>query len=159
MLALASPSTASAADTPVRVNACTLGSPRTTQSYYAAAYYPVNGPYYWGDPYGHTYHQYALPSSSHTTSAKLNIAYVNVTNKPLKEVEFGFVMEGLLLAEVRDQGKFSPGAEIKHTFGVNENVFHHRKGSAQCLPLRATYEDGTVWTSEHLPKLNSALYR
>ena len=121
---------------------------------FVPAYYPAR-PYYWGDVYGRGYYQ---PTVS-TTNPQLAIDYTNVGTKVAKVIEFGLIARGQLVAEVRDVGTFSPGAEIKHKFGLSRNVFPLGTGLPQCLPLRITYEDGTKWRSRHLPALTQGLYQ
>jgi hypothetical protein len=64
-----------------------------------------------------------------------------------------------LVAEVRDVGTFSHGAEIKHTFGLSPNVFPISTGLPECVPLRITYENGKVWHNPRLPHANPGLYK
>jgi hypothetical protein len=145
---------------PVKVNKCLPIGPKTTVHYsgYTPAYYP-SGPYYWRDPYGRRYYQYpAVSANTHTTNPTLDIDYVNVTHDPIAQIDFGLVAKGILVAEVRDVGTFSPGAEIKHNFGLNPNVFPLGTGLAQCVPLRATYKNGTTWENPHLPSPNTSIY-
>ncbi len=118
---------------------------------YVPAYYPARTPYYWNDVYGRRFYQ---PTVS-TTSPQLAIDYKNQGSKVATAIEFGLVARGHLVAEVRDVGTFSPGAEIKHRFGISKNVFPLGTGLAQCLPLRVTYQDGTHWRSLRLPALMS----
>jgi hypothetical protein len=145
---------------PVHVKKCEPQQGRTTVSSagYTSGYYPGSR-YTWRDPYGHRYHQYPVTATAHTTNPTLNIDYVNTNPKPLKEVEFGLVAKGHLVAEVRDVGTFSQGSEIKHSFGLNPNVLPLGTGFAQCVPLRASYEDGTSWTNPQLPQSTSSIYR
>ncbi|HTJ25385.1 MAG TPA: hypothetical protein VMA36_04385 [Candidatus Limnocylindria bacterium] len=142
---------------PVRVNRCEPQPGYTYVSGFSPGYYPAR-PYYWGDPYGHLYHQYPFSASVQTTNPTLAIDYVNTTPKALREIEVGLVARGILVAEVRDVGTFSHGAEIKHVFGLHPNVYPLGTSITQCVPLRATYQDGTVWTSPHLPKLSPTVY-
>ena len=62
------------------------------------------------------------------------------------------------MAEVRDVGTFSPGAEIKHKFGISTNVFPLQTGLPQCVPLGIQFEDGTKWRNPALPAHNPQLY-
>ena len=117
---------------------------------YVPGYYPVR-PYYWYDAYGRRFYQ---PSVTRT-NPELAIDYTNVGNKVATTIEFGLVARGRLVAEVRDVGTFSPGAEIKHKFGLSPNVFPIGTGLPQCLPLRITFQDGTKWRSHRLPLLMS----
>jgi hypothetical protein len=144
---------------PVRVNKCDPVQGTTTISGFTPGYYPAAGRYSWRDPYGHRFYQYPLGVTAHTSNPTLGIDFVNTGTKPLKEVEFGLVAKGVLVAEVRDVGTFSPGAEIKHEFGLNPNVFPLGTGLPQCVPLRATHDDGTIWTNPHLPKLKQTIYQ
>jgi hypothetical protein len=121
---------------------------------FAPAYYPY-GPFYWNDVYGYRYHQPAVVRSNPT----LAIDYTNVDTKVMSTIEFGLIANGTLVAEVRDVGTFSPGAEIKHTFGISPNVFPLQTGLPRCVPLRITYKDGTHWKNPHLPALHHAIYQ
>jgi hypothetical protein len=88
----------------------------------------------------------------------LAIDYVNVTSEVMKEIEFGLVVHGNMVAEVKDVGTFSPGAEIKHEFGVSRNIFPIQTSYAQCVPLKITFADGTRWKNPHLPALRESIY-
>lgn len=136
---------------PVKVTTC---DPRQNQvtSYgpaWSPAYYP-GYPYYWNDVYGARYWQPAYVQSS--SSPTLGIDYTNQTSKVMKQIEFGLIANGRLVAEVRDVGTFSPGVEIKHKFGLSENVFPLQTGLPHCVPLRITFEDGTHWRNPRLPE-------
>lgn len=158
MSCLAAAASTAAGTAPVRVNHCEpIEGTTMVSGGYVPGYYPGAGPYYWRDPYGYRYHQFATPTVT-STAPELKIDFVNVTPDPLKEVEFGLVARGHLIAEVRDVGTFSQGVEIKHKFGLNPNVFPIGTGLPQCVPMRATYHNGTVWTSPHLPALQRSLY-
>ncbi|MBV8164771.1 MAG: hypothetical protein JOZ91_10945 [Candidatus Eremiobacteraeota bacterium] len=109
---------------------------------------------YWGDPYGFTAYQPPVT----TTMPQLGIDYVNISHKTMSEIEFGLVANGRLVAEVRDVGTFSPGAEIKHKFGVSANIFPLQTGLPQCVPLRIAFADGTHWRNPALPPHNKELY-
>ncbi|MEO9263568.1 MAG: hypothetical protein ABI282_05705 [Candidatus Baltobacteraceae bacterium] len=144
--------TATHAPNPIRVTHCnpTMGS----EVGFAPAFYPA-GPYYWNDVYGRNFYQPAYANNDPT----LAIHYVNTGTKVIKTIEFGLIARGTLVAEVRDVGTFSPGADIKHRFGISQNVFPLGTGLPQCLPLRITFADGTKWRSNHLPALAQSLYR
>lgn len=114
---------------------------------YSRYYVPVVWRGAWVDPYGRRY--YEPPVS--TTNPELGIHYTNISDKPMRSIEFGLVAKGNLVAEVRDVGTFSPGAEIKHRFGISENVFPIGTGLPQCVPLRIAFADGTTWTNPSLP--------
>jgi hypothetical protein len=139
----------------VRVTLCDPQRSVAVPAYsgFSPGYYPF-APYYWTDPYGFQYRQFpTMP-----TSGTLSIDYTNVTGQVMKTIDFGLVARGQLVAEVRDVGTFSPNAEIKHQFGVSNNVFPLRTALAQCIPLHIIYADGTTWTNPRLPKLRRELY-
>lgn len=143
---------------PLKVNRCSperKGSMVTTG--FSPGYYPVGMGPYWGWPsvYGPTYYQRQYVQSNPT----LAIDYVNNTNIEMTQIEFGLVVRGELLAEVKDVGKFSSGIEIKHEFGINSNVFPLRSGLPQCVPLKITFSDGSNWRNPHLPALRRQLYQ
>jgi hypothetical protein len=123
---------------------------------FVPAYYPYpRNPYYWNDVYGYRYRQPQVVKSN----PSLAIDYTNVGTKVASTIEFGLIARGALVAEVRDVGTFSPGAEIKHTFGISPNVFPIQTGLPQCVPLRITYKDGTHWKNPHLPAIQRSLYQ
>jgi len=138
---------------PIKVLTCNPSRGNAFAPGYVPAYYPV-GPYYWADVYGQRYYQVPLRSNP-----SLGIDYVNQTQIVIKEIEFGLVAKGSLVAEVRDVGTFSPGVEIRHEFGISPNVFPLGTGLAQCVPLRIRFEDGTTWENPHLPALRRSIYR
>ena len=140
---------------PIRVNNCNPQRNHYMGTGYAPAYYPVGVGPYWGWPAysGYTYYQYPVEGSP-----TLGIDYVNETTVTMKDVEFGLMAHGNLVAEVRDVGTFSPGVEIKHEFGLNRNVFPLGTSMTECVPLRITFADGTKWKNPHLPALNKRIY-
>lgn len=143
---------------PIQVNRCNPQRNVTTMtSGYRPAYYPYGYGYgrYWGWPsvYGPTYYQYPVEREP-----TLAIDYLNRTDVVMKEIEFGLVVRGELVAEVKDVGTFSPGAEIKHEFGLNPNVFPIQTSYAECVPLKIHFADGTMWKNPHLPALRRSIY-
>ncbi len=139
---------------PIHVEECNPrgGSPPTV-AYVGPAFYgyaPV-APFGWHDVYGNYMTQPGV-------SPELSINYKNINpTKTAKSIEFGLVARGTLVAEVRDVGKFSPNITIKHTFGLSPNVFPLGTGLPLCVPLHVVYQDGTTWTSPHLPRLRASL--
>lgn len=142
---------------PIKVNKCNPQRNNYTQAGYVPAYYPGGVGPYWGWPsvYGYGYQYYQYPVSGNPTLA---IDYVNVTQTVMKDIEFGLVVRGNLVAEVRDVGTFSPGAEIKHEFGISRNVFPLQTSFQECVPLKITFADGTKWKNPHLPALRRSIY-
>ena len=140
----------------ISVNRCDPQRAYNTPGYagFAPAYYPF-GPYNWVDPYGFQYSQF--PPTA--TSGTLSIDYMNVSTRTMTTIDFGLVARGRLVAEVRDVGKFSPKAEIKHQFGLDPNVFPLRTALATCVPLHIVFADGTSWKNPHLPAMRRSMYR
>ncbi len=103
--------------------------------------------------YGPSYYQ--APVENDPT---LGIDYMNATNVVMKQIEFGLIVRGSLVAEVKDVGTFSPGAEIKHKFGLSRNVFPLQTSYAKCVPLKITFEDGSKWKNPHLPAYHASMY-
>ena len=143
---------------PIKVSNC---SPQRNVSYnwsgYTPGYWPYGGGYggYWGWPsvYGASYYQ--TPVENNPT---LGIDYVNMTNVVAKQIEFGLIVRGELVAEVKDVGTFSPGAEIRHKFGLSSNVVPLQTSYAKCVPLKITFEDGSHWKNPHLPAYRASMY-
>jgi hypothetical protein len=142
---------------PISVQSCNPSQNNYVAAGYTPAFYPAYAGGYWGWPavYGPAYNYYQYPVQGNPT---LGIDYHNATNIVMKDIEFGLVARGSLVAEVRDVGTFSPGAEIKHEFGLSPNVFPLHTGLAQCVPLKIVFADGTKWTNPHLPALRASIY-
>ena len=122
---------------------------------YSPAYWGgARGYWGWPDVYGASFYQPPVT----TANPQLGIDYVNVAHKTMHMIEFGLIANGILRAEVRDVGTFSPGAEIKHSFGISANVFPIQTGLPQCVPLHITFEDGSKWRNPKLPPKNDKIY-
>lgn len=113
---------------------------------YYPGYYPAR-PYYWGDYYGARYYQPPTTSASPT----MYVDFVNLTHKPMSEIEWGLVANGHLVAEAKDVGTFSPGVEIKKKYGISSNVFPLQTGLPQCVALGVKWSDGTRTINPNLP--------
>ena len=127
------------------------GYPAAPYGFYG---YGAYGRGYWPDVYGAGFYQPPVT----TSNPQLAIDYVNVSSKVMKEIEFGLIVNGVLRAEVKDVGTFSPHAEIKHRFGISANVFPIQSGLPQCAPLRIKFDDGSHWRNPHLPPKNHNIY-
>ena len=147
-------SAAGATHSPIKVQRCDPMLKNTAYPVgYVPGYYPYGGPYFWTDIYGYRYTQAQV-----SRNAFLAIDYVNRSAVPIRSIEFGLVTNGRLVAEVRDVGTFSPGAEIKHEFGLNPNVFPIQTGLPRCVALRVLFQDGTRWKNPRLPALERSIY-
>jgi hypothetical protein len=122
---------------------------------YSPAYWGgARGYWGWPDVYGGSFYQPPVT----TTKPELGIDYVNIAHKTMHMIEFGLIANGILRAEVRDVGTFSPGAEIKHSFGISANVFPIQTGLPQCIPLHIEFADGSKWRNPKLPPKNENIY-
>ncbi len=79
------------------------------------------------------------------------VDFVNASNAPIDTVEFGLVADGKLLAVVRDQGSFAPNARIMHAYGIADSAVPPAGSTAECVPLRVRYADGTTWMNPTMP--------
>jgi hypothetical protein len=140
---------------PIKVSTCNPKRNTYSSTGFVPAYYPVGVGPYWGWPsvYGPMYYSYPVQGNP-----TLAIDYANATSVVMKQIEFGLVVHGNLVAEVKDVGTFSPGAEIKHEFGLSPNVFPIQTSFAQCVPLKITFADGSKWKNPHLPALRASIY-
>jgi len=127
-----------------------VGTPASSYVGYSDGYYPGT-PYYWDDPYGLAYYQ--TPASS---PSRLFIDFINVSHKPMKTAVFGLVVSDIMISEVRDQGTFSPNAEIKRRYGIKPPATPRVKPT--CVTLKVEYTDGTSWTLKPLPVAENAMY-
>jgi hypothetical protein len=137
---------------PLHVTTCDPRPGYVSAGGFIPAYYP-GGPYYWRDIYGYRYLQPPV-----VNNPTLAIDYVNQTSVAANVIEFGLVAKGVLVAEVRDVGTFSPGAPIKHSFGLDPNVFPLGTALARCVPLYIKFADGSHWTNPNLPELRRSIY-
>jgi hypothetical protein len=138
---------------PIKVLNCDPEVSATAIPDYVSGYFP-GSPYFWWDVYGDRFTQPAFVAAKPT----LNIDYMNLGPIAAHVVEFGLVSRGDLVAEVRDVGTFSPNVEIKHSFGLDPNVFPLGTGLPICAPLRIVFVDHTVWINPNLPRLASTLF-
>jgi hypothetical protein len=109
---------------------------------------------YWGDAWGATY--YSPPMT--TTNPQMAVDWMNISPKVMKEVQFGLIANGILKAEAKDVGTFSPNAEIKHKYGIPASTFPIGTGLPRCVPLHILFADGTKWRNPHLPPKNTHIY-
>ncbi|MDH2910175.1 MAG: hypothetical protein HKL92_08345 [Candidatus Eremiobacteraeota bacterium] len=137
---------------PVKITICRPSRGTAITGGFSDAYYP-GYPYYWDDVYGNRFDQPPVRSDP-----RLAIAYSNATNHPMREIEFGLLARGRLVAEVRDVGTFSPGAQIRHVFGLSPNAFPLSTSFPKCVPLRVTFTNGSIWKNPHLPALQRSIY-
>ena len=93
-----------------------------------------------------------LSTAGDYANPTMYIDFTNVTHKVMKDVVWGLVANGRLVAEARDVGTFSPGAEIKHKYGLSQNVFPLQTGLPHCIALRVTFADGTIVRNPNLPR-------
>jgi len=137
----------------IQVNACHAAL-NISQSGGWAGYSPGWYGGRWADPWGG---YWAQPSYT-TTDPQLGVDYMNISPKVMTEIQFGLIANGILKAEARDVGKFTPNAEIKHKFNIPASTFPIGTGLPQCVPLHIVFEDGTKWRNPNLPPKNQHIY-
>ena len=131
----------------IHVFECNAQPEYAPAAFFSPALYPAGpGPFLDVDADGPLY---ALLAPE-PIGAALSISYANATTRVMKSVDFGFVSGGSIIAHVRDVGRFSPHAAIKHDFEIDAGVFKLRAALAQCIPLHITYADGSTWTNPDL---------
>jgi hypothetical protein len=135
----------------IKVSSCSASMNLMQSPGYGPGFY---GGGYWGDPWGARYYQ---PATT-TASPQMAVDWMNVSTKDMKEVQFGLIANGILKAEAKDVGTFSPNAEIKHKYGVPNSTFPLGTGLPQCVPLHITFADGTTWRNPKLPPKNTHIY-
>lgn len=101
----------------------------------------------WIDPYGAYHNTVNFPYAV----GFLGVTYVNDARKTAKEVDFGLVSRGSLIAVTKDVGRFSPGVKIDHEFSVDPEIFPIGTAFPYCAVLRVEYADGSVWNNPHPP--------
>jgi hypothetical protein len=140
---------------PLHVKSCSAAlNVSTGYAGYSPGFYPYAGrPYYWNDVYARPYYQSAYT----TTNPQVAVNYSNATSNVMSEIQFGLVVNGHVVAEFRDVGTFSPGADIKHEFGIPGAIFP-LQGQPRCVPLHIAYANGTKWRNPYLPPPGNGLY-
>ena len=101
----------------------------------------------WIDPYG-VYHN---TSPFPYWVGFLGVAYTNNAPKAAKEVDFGLVSRGSLIAVTKDVGTFSTGTKIDHEFSLDPDVFPIGTAFPYCAVLRVKYADGSEWRNPNPP--------
>ncbi len=154
-LLLASATTTAMATTikhPIRIAECRPQAIGSAMWSYSDGFLP-SYPYYWSDALGGMFYQQPMRSSP-----LLSIAYVNQTHRVMKNIEFGLLARGRLVAEVHDLGTFTPGAMIRHQFGLSRNVLPLGTSFSKCVPLRIAFKNGTTWKNPHLRQLHRSIF-
>ena len=107
----------------------------------AHRHYSATQAHPWIDPYG----IWRSSSTFRIADGFLAIDYTNQAPVAAKEIDFGLVARGSLIAAAKDVGTFSPGVLIQHEFVVSSEIFPLRTSYLACIVLRVKYADGTVW--------------
>lgn len=81
----------------------------------------------------------------------LAITYTNDAPVAAKEIQFGLVSRGTLIAVTKDVGTFSNGVKIDHEFSLDPEVFPIGTALPYCAVLSITYADGTQWRNPNPP--------
>jgi hypothetical protein len=115
------------ASEPVRVLHCTVNTP----------HYNV----YQVDPYGRAYAQQGKSTTA-------DIVFVNQGTQVATAIMFGLVVQSVLAAEMKNNGKFSPGVKISQTLGISNAALQVK--NARCIALTVKWADGTEWKSPEL---------
>jgi hypothetical protein len=75
-------------------------------------------------------------------SGYIALKFVNKSNVPATTVKF-LVNNGRYTRSIVDEGTFSPGTQIKHSFAVDSGV--SELSSATCKVAEVDFADGTAW--------------
>ncbi len=126
----------------------------TSYPAYVPGFYPYARPWFWGDPYGAGFYQPPVTSAN----PEMYVDFTNVTHQVIKTVVWGLVANGRLVAEAKDVGTFSPGAEIQHKYGISPNVFPLQTGLPQCVALAITFASGKHIVNPNLPAVRRQMY-
>lgn len=101
----------------------------------------------WIDPYGN----YRDSTLFRIDDGFLAIDFRNDGPVAAKEVDFGLVARGSLVAVAKDVGTFSPGVTIRHEFAISREVFPLGTQFPYCAVLRIKFADGTSWRNPNPP--------
>lgn len=101
----------------------------------------------WIDPYGIYHDVTGFPYQV----GFLGITYTNDAPVAAKEIQFGLVSRGTLIAVSKDDGTFSSGVKIDHEFSLDPEVFPIGTALPYCAVLHVKYADGTQWRNPNPP--------
>jgi len=107
----------------------------------------VNSPHYnvyQVDPYGRAYAQQGKGTTA-------SITFVNTGHQVATAIDFGLAVQSVLVAEMHNNGKFSPDVPISQTLGISNASLQAK--NPRCLALKAKWADGTEWKSPELHTL------
>ena len=114
--------------------------------------HPPNVRHPWVDVYGVTHPVTDFPADQ----AFLAIAYTNTATKAAREIDFGLVSRGELIAIAHDRD-FERDGLVAHEF-VILRMFHPRElpnrfnaDLPYCAVLKVTYSDGSSWRNPNPP--------
>lgn len=102
----------------------------------------------WIDPYGNLHGRGNFPY----TVGFLAVEYTNDARKTAREIDFGLVSRGSLIALAKDVGTFSRGVRINHEFSLDPEVFPIGTAFPFCAVMRVKYADGTEWRNPAPPQ-------
>jgi hypothetical protein len=108
---------------------------------------PGSGGHVWVDPYGRHHGIRNFPY----TAGFLGVTYTNNAKKAAREVDFGLVSRGSLIAVAKDVGTFTPDVRINHEFSVDPEIFPIGTALPYCAVIRVKYADGTEWRNPNPP--------
>ena len=80
----------------------------------------------------------------------VKIQFTNTNASPATDIVFALESNGVVIGRVEDAGSFADGVKISHTFFDDE-----LSDSQQVAVEKATFADGTVWTSPDVPASRS----
>ncbi|HTW85563.1 MAG TPA: hypothetical protein VMD91_15945 [Candidatus Sulfotelmatobacter sp.] len=113
------------APAPIAVTSCTV-----------LQYQPVRAHPFW-NPW------FVPPNGSPYTDG-LQITYVNRSSQPATRVAFLVNYRGAV-EHVVDEGTFSPGVSITHTFGQFNGYAYLGPRPNVCRPVAVRFADGSIW--------------
>ena len=102
----------------------------------------------WIDPYGVMHSAADFPYGQRF----LAISFENTAQKVAKEIDFGLVAHGELVAVANDIGTFAPGKPVRNEFTISPQIFPIRSEFPYCAVLRVKYVDGTEWRIPFAPQ-------
>ena len=76
----------------------------------------------------------------------VKIEFTNSNASPATDIVFALESDGVVIGHVHDAGTFASGVKVSHTFFDDE-----LSESQQVAVEKATFADGTVWTSPDVP--------
>ena len=92
-----------------------------------------------------------MPSATSRGTSTIDIEYKNLSSKRIVRVEWGFAVDGKIVARAIDTSALAPHGSVEHYYPLAYDIFPQGRmlGNTKCHVLRVKFADGTLWDGAH----------